>query len=165
MKEHERKHSSVETEACAIVEACRKWTHYLVGRRLLLVTDQQAVSFMFDQQHLGKVKNDKILRWRLELSALDFDIKFRPGRQNVTADCLSRVNCAATSSDSSLHKLHSDLAHPGIVRLYHFVKSRNLPFSLDDVKAVCNRCKVCAEIKPLFHRPNNPPPTYSHCLP
>ena len=67
---HERRHSPIEKEACAIVEACRKFRHYIVGRRFLLITDQQAVSYMYNSSCHGKIKNDKICRWRIELSAL-----------------------------------------------------------------------------------------------
>ena len=48
LKPHERRLCPVEKEACAIVEACRKWRHYLTGRHFLLITDQQAVSYMFE---------------------------------------------------------------------------------------------------------------------
>ncbi len=159
LKPHERKHHAVEKEACSIIEACRKWHHYLAGKRFLLVTDQQAVSFMFSHQNHGKVKNSKILRWRIELSTLDFDIKYRPGPENVTADCLSRAYCSAVSSNPTLNQIHADLCHPGVVRLYHFVRSKNLPYSLDDVKRVTltSQCVICAKIKPHFHKPNNPP--------
>lgn len=157
LKLHERKHASVEKEACAIVEACRKWSHYLSGRRFKLVTDQQAVSYMFSKQNHGKLKNDKILRWRLELSTLDYEIRYRPGPLNVAADCLSRVRCAASSNGLSLAQLHNELIHPGIVRLYHYVRTHNLPYSLQDVKSVVGQCRVCAEIKPQFIRPSNPP--------
>lgn len=156
----ERKHHPMEKEACAIVEACRKWFHYLVCRKFQIITDQQAVSFMFNQKHSGRVKNDKILRWRLELSSLDFDIQYRPGPYNVTADCLSRANtCASTTTPNrrTLLQIHEDLAHPGVVRLNHFVRTKNLPYSLDQVKAVCSQCRTCAMIKPQFFRPANPP--------
>ena len=76
LQPHERHHSSVEKEACAIVEACRKFRHFLAGRKFLLITDQQAVSFMFNSKGHGKIKNDKILRWRIELSCFEFDIKY-----------------------------------------------------------------------------------------
>ena len=46
--------------------------------------------------------------------------------------------------------MHAGLCHPGITRTYHFVKSKNLPFSLDDVRKVVTNCKICAEIKPNF---------------
>ena len=42
----ELKHSAVEKEAYAIVEALRKWHHLLVGQRFTLVTDQKSVSFI-----------------------------------------------------------------------------------------------------------------------
>lgn len=42
-------------------------------------------------------KNDKIQRWRVELACYIFDIKYRPGRDNVTADTLSRAYCSAVS--------------------------------------------------------------------
>ena len=157
LKSHERKHPPVEKEACAIVEACRKWNHYLVGRKFELITDQQAVSYMFSSQNHGKVKNSKILRWRIELSALDFDIKYRPGVENAAPDCLTRAYCSALSYQPSLVQIHNDLCHPGVIRLYHFVKSKNLPFSLADVKLVTSQCVNCAKIKPQFIKPNNPP--------
>ena len=34
--------------------------------------------------------------------------------------------------------------------MYHFIRSKNLPFSMNDVKSLCANCKICAEIKPRF---------------
>ena len=48
LSDSERKHAAVEKEACAIVEALRKWRHYLTGRHFTIITDQKSVSFMFD---------------------------------------------------------------------------------------------------------------------
>jgi hypothetical protein len=157
LQPHERRHSSVEKEAAAIVEACRKWRHYLTGRNFLLITDQQAVSFMFDPQKHGKIKNDKILRWRMELSCFSFDIQYRPGKENWTADCLTRAHCSAACNNKRLLEIHEGLCHPGIARLGHFVRSKNLPYSMEDVKAVVSQCRVCAELKPNYYRPKNPP--------
>ena len=58
----EQRHSAIEKEAYAIVEALRKWRHLLIGRHSTLVTDQKSVSFMFDAKHSSKIKNEKILR-------------------------------------------------------------------------------------------------------
>ena len=63
----ERKHATVEKEAQAIVEACKKWKHFLLGNHFTLLTDQKSVAFMFESTHNGKIKNEKIQRWRLEL--------------------------------------------------------------------------------------------------
>ena len=112
---------------------------------------------MFDKRHKGKIKNEKFLRWRLELSCVSFDIVYRPGRDNVPADTLSRATCAMAPADS-LFKLHEALCHPGVTRLNHFVRTKNLPYSLDEIKKMTSRCPVCCECKPQFHRPERVPP-------
>ena len=35
--------------------------------------------------------------------------------------------------------------------MYHFVKSRNMPYSLEDIRSVNKSCKVSAEMKLQFH--------------
>ena len=37
------------------------------------------------------------------------------------------------------------------------MRTKNLPFSVDDVKRVCFTCKICAELKPKFFQ--KPPET------
>lgn len=149
----EQHHSAIEKEACAIVEALRKWKHYLLGNHFTLVTDQRSVAFMYDKQHKGKVKNDKIQRWKLELSCFHYDIRYRPGDQNKPADTLSRNHCVSAMSNTDLQQLHNTLCHPGVTRMLHFVRSKNLPFSVTDVKDVIKRCETCAELKPRFIKP------------
>ena len=46
----ERNHSAVEKEAYAIVEAIRKWRHYLINSPFKLVTDQKSVAFIYDKK-------------------------------------------------------------------------------------------------------------------
>ena len=62
LSKSELQHSSVEKEAAAIVEAVRKWSHFLAARRFKLITDQRSIAFMFDGKNHGKIKNAKILR-------------------------------------------------------------------------------------------------------
>ena len=54
---------------------------------------------------------------------------------------------------SNLMEIHSGLCHPGVTRLLHFVRTKNLPFSAEDVRKVCSSCQVCAKLKPRFYRP------------
>ena len=158
LQPHEKRHPAIEKEAAAIVEACRKWRHYLYNSRFRLVTDQRSVSFIFNSADHGKTKNHKIERWRIELSSLSFDITYRPGADNAAADCLSRVVLASVcATDNALKNLHDGLVHPGASRLYSFVRARNLPYSMEDVKRVISKCQICARVKPLFYRPENPP--------
>ena len=107
---------------------------------------------MYDSKNHGKIKNAKILRWRIELSQYQYEIVYRAGKLNAAADTLSRTYSASLFC-SSLYDIHAGLCHLGITRTYHFVRSKNLPFSLDDVRKVVNKCKICAEIKPKFCKP------------
>ena len=75
----ERRPASVEKEAQAIIENVRHWKHYLTGGHFSLKTDQRSIAYMFDRKQRGKIKKDKIMRWRMELSCYNFDIVYRPG--------------------------------------------------------------------------------------
>ena len=128
----ELKYSPTEKEAAAIIESIRKWRHYLTERHFVLITDQQSVSYMFSKDCGSKIENEKIMCRRIELSAYDFDIKYRCGDENIPADTLSRIQCLKLNL-ANLYKLHDSLCHLGVTRMAHFVQIRNLPFSLEDV--------------------------------
>ena len=148
----ELKRHSVEKEAQAVVEAVTdKWRYLLLGRHFTIRTDQRSVSFMFSQQKHGKIRNERILRWRMELANFSYDIVYKPGAQNVGPDTFTRVYCSSISPES-LKDLHATLGHPGITRMMHFVRSKNLAYSLEDVKQVCSSCPSCARCKPRFHK-------------
>ena len=150
----ELNYASVEKEALAIVDAVEKWRHFLIGRHFILKIDQKSVRFMFDTQNRGKIKNEKILRWRINLASFSFDIQYRDGKENVAADTLTRTSCA-TLTDNKLLALHKSLCHPGVTRMTHFVRSRNLPHSVEEIRAMTANCQTCSMIKPNFHKPSN----------
>ena len=151
LNQHELNHHAVEKEAAAIVESIREWRHFLIGRKFKLITDQKSISFMFNNQRKSKIKNVKIARWRIELSQYKFDIKYRPGTQNVAADTFSRIAVIGHPMQE-LRDLHEQLCHPGVTRLFHFVRSRNLPYTQEQVKAVTSSCHSCMHLKPQFLR-------------
>ena len=159
LSSHELLYPSVEKEAMAIVESVRFWRHFLAPRRFTLVTDQRSISFMFNTNLKSrKIKNQKFQRWRIELSTYNYDIHYRPGKFNECADALSRI-CSA-SSGVSLKVIHEQLCHPGVTRLLHFIKTRNLPFSVEEVKSTVRSCPACMEVRPKFFQP----PEKSHLI-
>ena len=130
----------------------RKWSHYLHGNTFTLATDQRSVAFMFDNKRRGKIKNAKILMWRIELGVFSYGcyvIKYSSGKETVVPDAFSWM-CDRVPFQSSLADVHEYLYHPGATWLMHFAGSKKLPFSLSDVKQVCSQCRVCAETKPKF---------------
>ena len=151
LNKSEQNYPSIEKEACAIVEALKKWRHYLIGRKFMLITDQRSISFMFDSKSKGKIKNEKINRWRIELSCFNFEISYRKGEENKGADMLSRsFNCAVPGFTPGLVEIHQALCHPGVTRLAHFIRTRNLPYSMEEVKRIVGSCHTCAKLKPTY---------------
>lgn len=111
------------------------WKHYVDGNTIIFMwktfyLDQEAVSYIFNSKKLTKIKNDKLMRWRCELSCFDFEIIHRPGKENVAADAMSRVVSASLTVKEfdKLKKIHADLSHPGVTRMVHLVRSKNLPY-------------------------------------
>ena len=152
LSSHELMYPSVEKEAMAIIESIRFWRHLLAPHRFTLITDQRSITFMFNTNIKSrKIKNEKFQRWRIELSTYNYDIHYRPGNLNESADALSRV-CSA-SPGPNLMKIHQELCHPGVTRLLHFIKTRNLPFSVEDVRSTVRSCPACMEVKPKFYKP------------
>ena len=108
---------------------------------------------MFSNEKCTKIKNAKIQEWCLELSTLDYTIKYHLGEENVVPDTLSRAyNCSLINS-STLVDLHNGLCYPGITRLLHFEK-KNLPFSTEDVKKRCVHAEPVLRLNlvSIFHQ-------------
>ena len=45
-----------EKEATAVIEAVKKWSHFLSRHTFILITDQRSVSYMFDSRRRTKIK-------------------------------------------------------------------------------------------------------------
>jgi len=65
---------------------------------------------MYDSRNYGKLKNDKILRWRIELSQFKYEIVYRAAKYNMAPNTLSRVYCASVSANS-LYDIHCTLQY------------------------------------------------------
>ena len=84
----QQKYAVIERECLAIIWALEKFTVYLYGKEFVIQTDHQPLTFL-KTAHLS---NPRLLRWALKLQPYLFRIEAIPGRDNVGADYLSRLN-------------------------------------------------------------------------
>ena len=94
----EERYSATEKEFLAIVWAVNHFRPYLYGRKFKMFTDHQPLTFSFTNA------NHRIIRGKLKLEEFDYELIYKPGKQNVVADALSRVRelDANANSQSSL---------------------------------------------------------------
>jgi hypothetical protein len=110
---------------------------------------------MFDSRKRTKIKNNKIQAWRLELGSFCYTVEYRPGKDNVAPDSFTRAFSASMSSNN-LEEIHIGLCHPGVTRMLHFVKCKNLPYSTEEVKKVCSACRRCQNWRLSFNVRSSP---------
>lgn len=90
----------------------------------------------------------KIARWRVEPSCFSFDVIYRAGKNQ--RECCSRhiLKWVRLICRNDLLKLHKEQCHPGVTKMLHVVRIRNLAFLVEDVKKAVKTCQICAELKP-----------------
>lgn len=86
---HERAYCVTRKELYAVVVALKKFHTYLYGQKVILRTDNSAVSWM---QKL-KLPTGQMARWIQELSLYDLTVVHRKGKTHANADALSRRPC------------------------------------------------------------------------
>ena len=82
----EQQYSTCEQELLAIVYALSKFRIYVFGHKILLRTDNKALTFL----QKCTLTSNRIARWVLQLQEYDIEICHISGSQNYLADTLSR---------------------------------------------------------------------------
>ena len=79
----------------------RHFRHYLLGRKITIVTDHRALQWL----HNFKDPDGITARWLEKLALFDYDVQHRPGKSIGHADGLSRipspVNAVAETNNAS----------------------------------------------------------------
>jgi len=98
------KWSTPEKEMFAIWYALKKMHYLLADRKFILETDHKNLTL---EKWEG---SDKVLRWKLDIQSYDFDIRHKPGVDNIVADGFSRLceqldldYCASLNEDECLN--------------------------------------------------------------
>ena len=94
---NERNWTPVELEARCVVWSIRRLRRYLFSVFFLIFTDHECL------QQISKIGESKprIQRWMEFLSAYDYRLSYRRGRENANADFLSRFPIPPTTEDIS----------------------------------------------------------------
>lgn len=90
LQPREKKYATVEKEALACKWAVEKFHTWLWQRRVILCTDHQSLVTLLQKGDNSR-GGLRISRWRSRLLAYRFDVQYKKGKENISADGLSRL--------------------------------------------------------------------------
>jgi len=82
-----RKYPTDNKEMYSIVQYCRQWKHYILGKETIIHIDHKPLQFIQTQ---GKLQNDWHQKWSTYLQWFHLNINYKIGISNCVTDCLSR---------------------------------------------------------------------------
>lgn len=88
----EQNYNTTEKELCAIIWGVKQFRPYLLGQKFKIITDHQALSWLFSIKDL----RSRLTRWRLKLEEYEYEIIYKPGVSNTNADVLSGIHPVMT---------------------------------------------------------------------
>ena len=87
----EKNYSNIERESLALVYGATKFRQYLLGRPFVLRTDHRPLLKLFGHNEaVPMLVSTRMKKWRLVLSAYNYQMEYEPGKENVFADFMSR---------------------------------------------------------------------------
>jgi transposase InsO family protein len=95
----ERNYSQLEREGLAIIFGINKFHKYLFGKKFTLVTDNKPLTHILAPKNgIPVLAASRLQRWAIQLSAYQYDVKFRPTKANGNVDALSRLPAKTVDS-------------------------------------------------------------------
>ena len=104
----QKNYSATELEGLAIFKSVHFFAHFLYGRHFKVITDHKALVALLKSRRLNK----RLHGWVLQLLDFDFEILYRPGKNNQDADGLSRQAWSSDEGDPCNITKEMEQKHP-----------------------------------------------------
>ncbi|CAL8071465.1 unnamed protein product [Calicophoron daubneyi] len=102
LSDAEKGYAQTQREALAVYWAVRRLHKYLFGLKFTIVTDHEALKFIYDpKKSIGRSSAAMVQRWSIFHSAYNYTIEHRNANHIPHVDFLSRYSAAETYSNSS----------------------------------------------------------------
>ena len=109
----EKRYSNIEREGLAVLWACKRLEHFLLGKHFILESDHKPLIYIFAPDNA--MKNDispRLMNFAIKLMRFDFTIRHIKGEMNVVADALSRVLIDMSEIDHDMNIGEVNFAEP-----------------------------------------------------
>jgi hypothetical protein len=150
---HQLNYTVHDKEMCAIMHALTLWRPFLLGKHFKVYTDHRSLTHLKSQPHL----NQRQIRWMEQAADYDCEILYKPGKENVVADALSRIQINALSP------LPTKTLNTQITQGYKHEPFRTLIQNIDEKGGTTERYKVDKD-KLLYYRTDEYEP-WRLCIP
>ena len=89
LRETQRRWSVIEREAFSLIVFLRKYRQWVLSIVVYVYSDHNPLSFQTESESVPK--SAKLMRWAMTLQEFSIVFQYYPGRKNVVAGCLSRL--------------------------------------------------------------------------
>ncbi|GJZ40265.1 suppressor of mec-8 and unc-52 protein homolog 1 [Tanacetum coccineum] len=104
--------STYEKEFLVVILALERWRGYLLDIHFKIKSDHFSLKYLLDQ----RITTPTPMKWLPKLMGFDYEIQFKKGVENVSADALSRIQ-----SEAQLFSLFSNI--PIDIELLHKIEA------------------------------------------
>ena len=117
-------YAQIEKEALGIIFGIRRFHQYLYGRKFILTTDHKPLTSIFGaKKGVPALAAARLQRWAIQLSAYNYEIKFRATDKHGNTDRLSRFPLPEIGPEEGVD-----------VKVFQIHQLESLPITCEHVK-------------------------------
>ena len=99
MTESQQRYAMIEKELLAVVFGCERFHQYIYGKKVLIESDHKPLENIFKKPLASAPL--RLQRMLLRLQRYDIDLQYKPGKEMLLADTLSRAHVAEYGEEIS----------------------------------------------------------------